>query len=273
MKKSLSLTLLAISTLSSLPLSARPSMENPGFFGDIGLEAFYYRYREVLQNDEFFMQDSGPMYGFYYSFGYQPACMAFRFSLDGHFNGSNSIRYESNGTGEMDNCSYTVNELRLLGTYSWDLQNQWKVEPYTGLAARYLVNDDFDKVSNSGHIGWLRTSTYTYIPVGLRFVNDIEDMQAILHLEYDWFIKGRQVSRSFNSYYNNEQHHGFGARMGVDLLIPSSLGCFDYNVGAFIRYWNIEASTVNVNLLNGTRVGWEPKNTTYEIGLRLGLSF
>lgn len=273
MKKIIGFSIIMLSIMQSPLTMARPSIANPGWFGDIGFEGFYYRYREFDHDDNFFMSDNGPMYGLYYTLGYQPACMAFRFSLDGHLNASNNIRYTSNGTGTMDNSSYATSEFRLLATYSWDMENQWKIEPYTGLAGRSVVNDDFDKVSSTGHIGWYRTSTYSYIPVGLNFVNEIEDMQLITHLEYDWFIVGRQVSRSFLSYYRNEQNHGFGARFGVDLLIPSSFGCFDYRLGAFLRYWNIEASTISRNLRGNGNIGWEPKNTTYEIGLRLGLAF
>lgn len=274
MKKLITATAITLAATFASPLAmARPSMANPGFFGDIGFEGLYYRYKELDRDDSFFMSDSGPMYGFYYVVGYQPACMAFRFYLDGHFNGSNSIRYKSDDTGTMDNSSYSVNEARLLSAYSWDLENQWKLEPYTGLAFRYLVNDDFDKRSTTGAVGWLRTSRYTYIPIGLRVVNDFEDMQWIGHIEYDWFINGKQNSRSLISYYRNEQHNGFGARFGLDLLIPSSFACFDYSVGAFLRYWNIDESTVNQNIYNSNRIGWEPQNTTYEIGVRLGLAF
>ncbi len=246
-------------------ISARPSIANPGWFGDIGFEGLYYHYREDFNNN-FIMSDSGPMLGLYFALGYQPECTAFRLHVDGHIDASKSIHYESNATGSMDNESYVIAELRLLGTYSWDLQNQMKIEGYTGLAGRSLINDDYGRTTTTGATGWLRTSRYSYIPIGLRLVNDFEDMQLISHLEYDWFIRGRQTSYNSGAFIPNYQHQGYGARMGVDLLIPSSYGCFDYNVGAFLRYWNIDDSTYFYN-------SHEPPNRTYEIGLKLGLSF
>jgi hypothetical protein len=274
MKKIISTAVMALATISSPLYAARPSMANPGWFADIGLEGYYYHYRENTRQDNFLMSHKGPMYGLYYVLGYQPESMALRFAWEGRFARGTDIYYSSQNTGNMNGCCYTASEQRLIGTYSWDLENQNKIEGYTGIANRSMVNDDFDRQSTTGHYGWLRTSSYVYIPLGVRYAHCIEDMQLATHLEYDWFIRGLQTSRAYGVNTRNDQNNGLGMRLGVDLLIPSSYGCFDYNIGAFIRYWNIGDSTVNQNSMTSrTDLYYEPRNKTYEIGIRLGLAF
>jgi hypothetical protein len=97
-------------------------------------------------------------------------------------------------------------------------------------------------------------------------------MKCRTKAEYDWFVKGAQ-SQKLNTgrFVRNDQVNGYGARLGVDWLIPSSFGCFDYKLGAFLRYWNIDKATINIDSFGQPYS--EAANTTYEIGLRLGLAF
>lgn len=260
-------TIVLSATLISPLATARPSMANPGCFGDIGLEGYYYSYRENSLNNRFLISDKGPMYGLYFALGYQPESMALRFLLDGRYTIGNNISNKSRVIGAPNRSSYSISEFRLMGLYSWDLENEAKFEAYAGLGIRGLVDNALTLHSTTiGNFGYLRTSAYLYLPLGIRFVKDLDDLQCITHLEYDWFMSGTQRSYTPIGVFVNDQTRGFGARMGVDLLIPSSFACFDYRIGAFIRYWNIAASTVHLGF-------YAPRNQTYELGLRLGLAF
>lgn len=265
--------LLAVSGLFSLAISsavfANQAHRTPGWFADFGLEGYRYNYEETVK-DQFLMSDKGPMYGIYYGFGYQPECMDLRFAVEGRNAWSRSIHYTSARTGSYDNANYKVLELRLLAFYPWHLDGGWTLEGYSGIAGRSLINDDYGTRTNTGAIGYYRSSNYVYLPVGLRVIKEIDDMQLVTHLEYDWFMRGRQYSGVDGGVTNN-QNEGYGFRMGLDLYIPACNQSFDYMVGAFLRYWDIEDSEEVQGIF---RRGWyEPKNTTTEVGIRVGLVF
>lgn len=253
--------------------TANTRYAEPGWTGDFGLTGYYYHYQERSHLDNsFLMRDKGPMYGFYYSFGYHPECMDLRVAMEGFFAWSNSIKYKSNGTGTSKNEKYSTAEWRLLGSYPWQLANCWTVEGYTGYGLRYVFNNGYGTQSSTGHFGYDRESEYNYIPLGVRLIKDLQsDMYLIGHLEYDWFLSGTQISHIAGS-VENHQDSGFGARAGADLYIPSNCAYFDYLIGTYIRFWNIKDSTINTSSL-GYFTGLEPRNKTYEIGIRFGLVF
>lgn len=273
MKKFIPYLLLLVVMVVTSPVNANMRYSDPGWSGDLGLTGYYYHYQEKNTDDNsFFMRDKGPLYGFYYSFGYQFECTLLRLAADGFYAGGSSIRYKSAGTDQAKNLEYTALELRLLASYPWTLQNGWTLEGYTGLGARVVHDHGYNTFSSTGHLGYDRVSSYSYAPIGLRFIKPFGcDMHFIGHVEYDWFLAG--VQRSYiDGVLENDQDHGFGLRAGVDLYIPSRFAYFDYLVGTFIRYWHIGDSTVNTSSL-GHMTGLEPKNTTYEIGIRIGLVF
>ncbi len=244
----------------------------PGFNGDLGLTGYHYHYRELDRKNRFLMQDSGPLYGIYYSLGYTPECQVFRFSLEGSYSFGDNIRYRSRDTGSNNSEKYAISEMRLLSYFMLPMSNGNMLEPYVGIAGRYVRNDGNNSLSSTGHYGYLRESHYSYVPFGVKLVTPLaSDMQLISHVEYDWFLGGRQRSH-INGVVHNLQKRGMGARAGFDLYIPSQFECFDYLVGTFVRYWNIKDSTVNRST-GGRFVGYEPRNKTWEFGFRAGLVF
>lgn len=256
----------------SVSASANMRYNDPGWSSDLGLTGYYYRYNERSSKDnKFFMCDKGPMYGFYYNFGYQCDCLV-RIAMEGYYTWTNNIHYKSRGTGRQKNVKYTSAELRFLGSYPWALNCGWTVEGYTGLAARSVFNPGYNTFTTTGAMGYDRHSSYDYIPIGTRFIKPFAcDTHFIAHVEYDWFLSGTQTSY-FDGVLKNAQHKGFGLRTGVDFYIPSRFEYFDYLVGTFVRYWKIGNSTVNTSSRGHFR-GLEPKNTTVEVGIRLGLVF
>lgn len=277
MKKIILSILLALATsfalVTSAGVSAQPRFAQPGWFGDLGLEGYHYNYRERSYRDNsFLMKDTGPMYGLYYGLGYQPECIALRIALEGEIAWGDKIHYQSKSSGESSNEKYVRSELRLLGFYPWALSEQLTLEGYMGLGGRYVENDGWNTITTTGHVGYLRESTYSYAPIGIRIIKDLDCcMYLIGYVEYDWFLSGHQYS-GLQGGVNNTQDSGYGARLGLDLHIPSSFQAFDYNVGMFVRHWNIKDSSINTSN-NGRFTGLEPRNRTYEIGVKVGLVF
>lgn len=272
MKKIVSSILLAIVVTPAA--IAMPLESEPGLHPSFGLEGYHYNYRETF-NGQYFMDDQGFKYGVYYGLSYQPSNTAFRFAFEGRNAWSSKIRYRSSGTGHHNNSNYQVFETRLLGLYPITCCNQWTLEGYTGLGGRFVANDDEGLLTSTGHSLYLRHSTYAYIPIGARAIKEFDNgIQLVGHVEYDWFLRGMQKSKFDDTFIiNNQQHRGYGARAGVDLQIPSST-CVNYTIGAFVRHWNIAKSKAHTFETVNYRIDFfEPKNNTYEVGVRVGMVF
>lgn len=272
--KNLKLILLSLSLFVS-NATASPLCYEPGWFGSLGFTGYSFHYKEKKEDNSFLMQDTGGLYGFFYSLGYKPQCMDLRFAVDGYFSWGDDIHYKSVGSGESkNNNKFKAAEVRLLGFCPWQLAPDLTLEGYTGYGGRVLANDCYDMVTTTGHSGYWRDSRYSYIPLGARMIKLLNlncDMYLIGHLEYDWFLSGKQYS-DIRGGVTNHQHSGYGARAGVDLQIPTGYANLDVLLGVFIRHWNIKDSTVNVSR-NGSSGWYEPRNTTNEIGVNIGLVF
>ena len=73
----------------------------------------------------------------------------------------------------------------------------------------------------------------------------------------------------------NTQDEGYGLRAGLKLeKVFGAVGVF---MEPFIRYWRIQDSDVGSKQVSGLPVAvngfYEPKNYTYEYGLKVGVSF
>jgi hypothetical protein len=150
-----------------------------------------------------------------------------------------------------------------------------EIQPYTGLAARYIE----DNLQKRNPYGYQRTDLYIYIPFGVKAKVSLPRNWALtLGGELDWLLMGKQNSRmsDINPYYNNltfDQSNGYGARLSArgDKAFKKT-GIF---IEPFFRYWNIKESDPAVLTFGGAPVGMyvEPDNTTTEFGLRAGLFF
>ena len=134
---------------------------------------------------------------------------------------------------------------------------------YVGLGYRRLTDKMGGQTTSTGHLGYDRRSQYLYIPIGGTFASGGGRFKA----QYNHFIRGQQVSYlSDTGLYkdlSNTQHSG----NGLDLSYTPNSGKFQ----AYLRYWNIEKSeVVPLYFMNGNQygIGWEPANTTFELGYR-----
>ena len=141
------------------------------------------------------------------------------------------------------------------------------------------MNDDSGgKISSTGAAGYERESNYYYSPVGIETLTMLENEWYFgVVLEYDHFWRGKQISHLSDAVsglgtLNNDQKKGYGFRGSLKF---KKEGTTSYTIEPFIRYWNIEKSEDDTVTLSGSviGVGWEPRNHSTEIGVRLSVRY
>lgn len=184
--------------------------------------------------------------------------------------------YSSPASGTKNGNPDWYYELR--GTFGRDFSMEtYSLSPYTGLGYRYLFND-IRGATSTGAIGYRRESQYTYLPVGVTHRLKLESTARLsTTLEYDYLINGEQKSHfsDVTILYpdlTNNQHKGYGIRGSMYYEKDN------WSFGPWFQYWNIDKSDLapfTVTVLGVTYTGnvWEPKNTTTDVGLRLGYKF
>jgi hypothetical protein len=236
--------------------------------GELGLQFTNYKYEEQV-NGSFFMSNEGRKIG---------VTGSLTRTLTNNWYITGDLRYASGnvdytGSGTKSGNSDVLTELRFLagndferGSYLWS--------PYIGLGVRSL-NNDLRGTSSTGASGYRRESFYTYLPIGVthRFQAG-SDARISTSLEYDTLIAGTQNSRlsDVSSGYNdqsNKQRKGYGLRLGMNY---ETMG---WSAGVFYHYWNIDNSDKSTVTYNGVTVatGYEPQNTTNELGVQVKYRF
>ncbi len=169
---------------------------------------------------------------------------------------------------------YFETALRLGAVYEFG--TSWEAWPYFGIGWRQLRNH----LEEGGEGGYLRESTYWYMPIGMNLKYRTENgWQVVLNGEFDWLLRGTQYSGEMMGILDgntNDQNEGYGVR--VSLKAEKSLGKVGLFIEPFWRYWHIQNSTIGHKDIIGAP-GWfmdgfyEPKNYTHEYGLKAGISF
>lgn len=155
----------------------------------------------------------------------------------------------------------------------YQVTDQIELWPYLGLGWRRLRNH----LEEGGEGGYLRQSTYLYVPIGVYGkYYAVEGWTISLNGEFDWLLKGRQYSGDSATYEDTTHHQseGYGVRAGLRIAKDwDAIGVF---VEPFWRYWHIQNSDLSVAWMKSLPYGTytlEPKNHTYEYGLKVGLTF
>jgi len=180
-------------------------------------------------------------------------------------------RYEIGNTdysGSGTQCCNPDWYYELRGTVGRDFdRGTYNLSPYLGFGYRYLFNDGRG-ITSTGAVGYRRTSEYAYLPVGATYRLKLESVARLATtLEYDHLVKGRQTSyltdTAIAGYGDvvNKQRTGYGIR--GSMYYEKS----NWSFGPWFQYWNIDRSDT---ASAGSVAGFEPKNKTTEIGLRLG---
>ncbi len=221
------------------------------------------------------MQEKGVFYGVFGNLTFKPEGAAYFLALDGHFN-YGQVDYE--GTGTLDNVDDFLIEPRMLGGWVFDFSESVHLSPYSGLGYRFLYDDLGSMYTSTGAAGYDRLSQYVYLPFGLSLdVSLTSKWQIGFNAEYDLFLRGWQESYLSDiagfSDLKNTQDSGYGVRGQIDIKYKTDM--FNILVSPYIRYWNIDDSDVATATYAGVVQfsGYEPHNTSTEIGAKLGVEF
>ena len=242
---------------------------------ELTLDITSYTYREVDQNDNFFMEDkSAP---FLYSLGLRnwgddtatsntkSTNFSFLYTLEYSLG---NVDYSSAGTGTMKKQYYKGRLEYYLSTSSRVGAND--LLPYIGLGYRDLLDDSGFKTSSTNHLGYDRLSKYYYVPIGaIWYISD----RLSLKSQYNYFLEGKQISflneilpNTYTVNPENTQRLGWG----IDLTLRSKLNK-TWSTYGFFRSWNVEDSdSVSCSALVYCM---EPKNQTHEIGAGISYHF
>jgi len=248
---------------------------NIALSAELTLDFTSYSYREVDQNDNFFMEDkSSP---FLSSIGIrnwgdnktisktQGFDWMSLYTLEYSFG---NIDYTSAGTGTMKKEYYKSRLEYYISTNS--RYGAKDLKPYIGLGYRDLLDDSGFKRSSTNHIGYDRLSQYYYIPIGaIWYINE----RLSLKSQYNYFLEGKQTSflnevlpNTYPANIENIQRLGWG----IDITLRSKISD-RWNTYGFFRTWNIEESDfVSCSPLIYC---YEPKNQTHEIGAGISYNF
>lgn len=238
----------------------------------LGTEVSHIRYEE-----EGIMENEGVMYGITGSYTYRGRDKLI-LRTEGRYS-FGEVDYSSENTGSMDNVKDYLFNIKQLGGCSYTLKSGIKIVPYFGIGYRYLNDDSSGRTTTTGAKGYERESNYFYSPVGIKTVKKLHiGGELILTIEYDHFWKGIQKSHLSDAdpNYNdleNDQNSGYGLRGSVEFYKKSEMA--NWSLEAFIRYWDIDKSEEQAVSYNNVIInyGYEPANTTTEIGLEASLKF
>ena len=234
-----------------------------------------YAYREVDENDNFFMEDkSAP---FLFSLGIRNWGDDKSILKMGSFNWRSlytleysfgNIDYTSAGTGTMKKEYYKSRLEYYISTISRKGTND--LMPFIGLGYRDLLDDSGFKQSSTNHIGYDRLSQYYYMPIGaIWYINE----KLSLKSQYNYFIQGKQTSylnevlpNTYSVNPENTQRIGWG----IDLTLRSKFNN-RWSTYGFFRSWNIDDS--DVTPCSPLIYCMEPKNETHEVGAGISYNF
>jgi hypothetical protein len=262
-----------------------PSKEQPKEWAHeftAGMESFKYHYRESEPGIEKYMQYDGMMYGVNgaYQLTYQDKVFIrpeARWGY-GHADYSNCRGEE----GDRHHTPSMIFEPRLLLGSIIPITNHFSLSPYTGVGFRYKWDDSSDIKSKDNVSGSKRINKLWYLPVGARFQYGFTDRWFVQGMaEYDWVMRGEQLT--YNKRYSpsplvNKQKSGWGAK--GELLIGHHFDKVSVAFGPYLQYWKIRKSSTKVFTYYGDKgddypntPGWEPKNKTQELGVKLNFIF
>ena len=223
------------------------------------------------------MREKGPYFGVYGAYEYRPDQLMMWpvnvFHLDSHFN-YGLVSYKNIYNDKVNDINDYVIEPRLWFGKDLNVTSTVELTPYAGVGYRFL----YDTLSKADDGGYDRRSQYLYLPVGVESKFELpDDWQLGLNGEYDIFIQGWQTSYLSDidtvlPNAHNTQKSGFGIRGSIDIV--KRMEGINLLITPYIRYWHIKQSKIESNSNQYYIVtGYEPKNNSTEIGVRLGVEF
>ena len=242
---------------------------------ELTLDISSYSYREVDQNDNFFMEDkSAP---FLYGVGIRDwgdekknpivrnTNWMLLYTLEYSFG---NIDYTSAGTGTMKKQYYKGRFESYIGTNRVVGAND--LLPYIGVGYRDLLDDSGFKTSSTNHLGYDRLSQYYYIPLGaIWYISESLSLKS----QYNHLIEGKQTSflnevlpNTYSINPQNTQRLGWGIDLTLRLKLNNKWSSY-----GFYRSWSIEDS--DLVTCSPLIYCMEPKNQTNELGAGISYQF
>lgn len=236
----------------ALALTSPVFAENPHQFR-IGIEGGYYKYQEPK-----LMKKSGVMGGINASYFYSPD--QYEIGLEGRLL-YGVTKYDGNlmnGTPhKQTGVKNWLFEPRFLTGIKISLNNL-KIKPFLGIGYRFKSDNLYD----------IRSSEYFYIPMGMAITIPLNNEWKVSpSLEYDFFLKGIQTSKTLYFKCKNKQKKGYGLKSEILFSHKLSQGK-EISFAPYIHYWNIKDS----NKI-GVFQFHEPKNDTVEVGMKVSYLF
>jgi hypothetical protein len=253
---------------------------------EVGVEVFDYGYRE-RDEGETVVRDDGQFVGL--AIGYVETLGKGWFLRAELAGAAGSVDYRSNGailedeTGErrLNNVSQGIGRFELQIGRDFMISKGASLTPFVGLASRNLTDRSGGEETEDGLLGYDRTVSYLYVPLGLSLRQSLGSRGAItFSAQYNRLIGGSAKSK-FSELdpelpdVEVDLNGGSGFSMSAIAEIP--VGRKAIRFGPYLRRWSIDESesfvisnpddpTERLELV-------EPRNRTTEIGLRLSFAF
>jgi hypothetical protein len=278
--KVITCSLVALLGVQSVSGQETPSQDYKHTFS-VGLESFHYHYDETIDKKKF-MDIKGLEFGINgaYQLTYQDS---FFVRPEGRV--TYGLTEYSNAGGSVQDARHIPDflfETRFLTGWQFHLANKSAmIAPYTGIAYRQKENDGSDGKNKANLGGRKRINKLWYVPIGLRSQYDFTNRLFVQGMiEYDWMLKGEQLSYSTNYYPSPsvfKQKNGYGLK--GELLMGYHFDKVSLSAGPFFNYYSI-AKTKKIRRYMKDEDGevwngdsYEPKNSSKEIGLKVNVTF
>lgn len=240
---------------------------------DISAEISHIAYKEPDVD----VQENGVFFGVGGAYTYRPQSLSAAvlnvFHIDGHVD-VGVVDYE--GSGEIDNIDDYMFEPRVWVGKDIAIGDAARLTPYAGFGYRWLYDNIGGEVSSTGATGYDRQSQYIYVPLGAELGLRSGTWGVNANAEYDLFLQGWQTSyfSEFAGFADleNTQDKGYGVRGSVRFTKYGDMSNLFFE--PYFRYWHIQDSDVSIAAGSlATIIGYEPENTSTEIGAKLGVAF
>ncbi|MDB5491339.1 MAG: hypothetical protein JWO78_1188 [Micavibrio sp.] len=261
------LSRLALAAFIALSCSASLAHAEPAGQWQLGAEGFYDNYKEPDPNVRL---DNDALYGSLTA-GYTATGHSSYNAFDARLSLGRSDYSSVSGTSE--NAAQVEAEFRLRTGFHFDYAGG-SVNPYLGLGARLYYDHSQNIVTSLGYVGYDRQIAQFYIPVGIDMAFPAGAWTIKPTIEYDQLFYGKvnsKLSQAGGNYsdISNTQHDGYGLR-GSIMFGHEWMG-YQWEIGPFARYWNIDESSINTDRIGRRWV--EPDNERLQAGIAVKVAF
>jgi len=245
----------------ALPSIIIASTNNQKHF-DIGLSGGYYQYKEPEA-----MKATGMTYTLHSGASYTFDSSVF-FAIRSMVGFSPKLTYKQFcDSSEIKNVKNHYFDVSPRVGYNFISHSDMQLTGYLGYGYEYL------KYKSVKVITYLRWQEYHYAVIGAQFKKQLDSEWLIeSDIDLNWMFHGKHktVTKYSPGYGMRDtiirvkQKSGFGIK--VDLMLGQDYNYWGWRIGPYFRGWTIDQSSDD-------RGAVEPKNTTYDTGLKVKLTF